>query len=992
MRASAVLLGLALLAAAPQSFEIRGMKHPAISPDGRRLAFSWHGDLWICPSSGGEAERLTDDPADEQKPAWSPDGARIAYSSDRAGNRDLFVVDAAGGAARQLTFHSSDDDAPAWSPDGKWIAFQSNRDSTLDLALNNNVWDVWKMPAGGGTAVRVTRFRGENPAWSPDGRWIAYDRYASGYSDGEHNIFVIAPDGTGLPRELAAGAEDSRRPVFKGQTLYFAHEANGIQLSSFRNVWRTTLAGGALVQVTGHQGDQVTWPTTSEKAETLVYEYDFDLYSIALRQALPRPKRLAISTRHRYPETSTARTFGGGFRTPAWSPEGSRIAFICRGDLWISALDGSAPRALSQGVEEDRDPAWSPDGKEVVFFSGRWGTPGHLLAAALADGATRRLTSEEGFYSSPRVSPDRGRILFTRAQAGETDLWILEPWRGQARPFAAERDVEESFGSFSPDGKSVAYLAAREGRTDVVLRPLEGGEARVLKTPSTTKKGLAWSPDGKKLAYAARAQDGAWSARVLAVEGAEERTMAPGAQAVAWSPDSTMLLCEIEPRGVAGQDLQTLSIFDTQSDQRVPVALRVTRDVPRREEMLSLLLQVWGSYFGNYYDPFFHGTDMPALRDRYAPLAAECRTRPELYELVNDMIREMRSSHIHLRPAPVRNSVVTGALALDLERAGDGTLVVKRVEPGGPASRAGIREGEAVVGITGKDLGPDGDLDRFLTSESSAGVPEVSLEIRGASGETRPVAVKGLERTALRELRYANSISARKKRVRERSGGRLAYHHLRMMVPQEVQRLKDALEKEFPEAEGLVLDERDGVGGLAHRPLCALLDSTAADRLNRAPACWTRSRNGTTQPDRYGSGPAGGRSAGKSWDKPVILIQNEISRSDKEIFPYTFRHLGIGYLVGMPTAGGVIGGSEWAMADGSRITVSVQGWFTAEGRNMEGWGVPPDYRVPETHEDLAAGRDPQLEKAIEVLLAQMDGRLAAPRKPGLEKADGQPGK
>src|SRR5262249_37709925 len=158
----------------------------------------------------------------------------------------------------------------------------------------------------------------------------------------------------------------------------------------------------------------------------------------------------------------------------------------------------------------------------------------------------------------------------------------------------------------------------------------------------------------------------------------------------------------------------------------------------------------------------------------------------------------------------------------------------------------------------------------------------------------------------------------------------------------EVNRLKTALETDCAEAEGLVLDERDGVGGLAHRPICALLDSGAPDRLNAHPACYTRNRNGTTSADVYGSGTQGGRSSGKSWDSPVSLVQNEISRSDKEILPFTFRHLGLGYLVGMPTAGGVIGGNEWTMRDGSRITVSVQGWFSADGRNLEGYGVPPD--------------------------------------------------
>ncbi len=87
----------------------------------------------------------------------------------------------------------------------------------------------------------------------------------------------------------------------------------------------------------------------------------------------------------------------------------------------------------------------------------------------------------------------------------------------------------------------------------------------------------------------------------------------------------------------------------------------------------------------------------------------------------------------------------------------------------------------------------------------------------------------------------------------------------------------------------------------------------------------------------------------------------------------------------MPTAGGVIGGNEWTMQDGSKITVSVQGWFGADGRNLEGYGVPPDYRAAETHEDLMAGRDAPLEKAVEVILAQMDGKISALRKAPLEK-------
>jgi Tol biopolymer transport system component/C-terminal processing protease CtpA/Prc len=993
IRTAFSVLCLLILGAAPRSTEIRGPKHPALSPDGKQIAFDWHGDLWVCPVEGGEALRVTDDPADEEKPAWSPDGKKLAFSSDRTGNRDLFVMDLGTREVRQLTFHSADDDAPAWSPDGRFIAFQSTRDSNLDLALNNTVWDLWKMPAEGGTATRITRFRGENPSWSADGKWIAFDRYSSGYGDGEHNIFIIASDGSGLPTELASGAEDSRHPTFAGTSLYFAHEANGIASSSFRNVWKTALGGGPLFQVTGHRGGQVRWPSTSPRSTLLVYEFNFDLYTIDLRDPAPSPRKLTITTQTAYLDPRVPRTWTSGFHHPAWSPSGAGVAFACKGDLWVASVEGGKARAVTEGLEEDHDPSWSPDGKRLIYVSEESGCPGHVYTVDLEGGDRRRLTPEPGNYRSPRLSPDGRQAVVTRLREGESDLLFLEVGKPAARVFQTERSVEFADAAYSPDGKTLAFLKTQSGRSEVVLQPLGEGEPRTPKTENSRKQGLAWSPDGTKLAYGLWTANGTWHVQVLTLQTGEERSLGPGTQQPSWSPDSSMVMCEVEPRR-SGPDVESLSIFDTRSAQTMALAVTVVRPQTRREEMTALFLQVYGSYLGSYYDPFYHGQDMPALRDRYLPLAAACQTKPELYELANDFIKELRSSHVHLTPAPVKNSALTGSLACDLAREDDGTLEVRHVEPGGPAEKAGIRVGERLTGVGGAPLGPDSDLDRLLTFPAASGLQAIRLTVRDESGTEREVGpVKGLDRSSLRELKYENTIARRKKWVSERTKGRLAYFHLKMMTQSEVLRLKQALEVEYADQEGLVLDERDGVGGLAHRPICGLLDSTAPERLNKAPACWMRNRNGTATPDRYGLGPGGGRPEGRSWDKPVILVQNSISRSDKEILPYTFRHLGIGYLVGMPTAGGVIGGSDWTMQDGSRITVSTQGWFTSDGRNMEGWGVPPDYRVPETHEDLYAGRDLQLEKAVEVLLAQMEGKILPPPKPGLEKRlEGAPGK
>jgi tricorn protease len=987
MKKFAVLLGLALIGATPSSTEIRGMRHPALSPDARTIAFDWHGDLWICPAEGGVAERITDDKADEQKPCWSPDGKFLAYSSDKAGNRDLYIVELSTHRVRQLTFHSSDDDTPAWSPDGEWIAFQSNRDSNLDLPLNNNVWDLWRMPAAGGSATRITRFRGENPAWSPDGKTIAYDRYSSGYADGEHNLFLIASDGSGTPREIASGGEDSRHPVFRGTQIFLAHEANGLkQSSSHRNVWRTTVTGGPLIQVTGHLDNEVTWPTTSAAGNVLIYEHDFYLYSIDPRVLQPKPLRLTITADYRYEDPEAPRTLTSGFRTPAWSPSGARIAFACRGQIWTAAADGKDAKVLTRGLEEHRDPCWTPDGKKIAYVRGSSGVSGSVWMVDAKGGSPRKVPLGEGKYSAPRIDPDGLKLLVLREGEARTDLLLVDVETGMSRTL---REGVES-ACFSPDGTTIAYLSAANRKGVIRTMDLEGQNVRTVETLAGEKASVAWSPDGLKLVWTDNSKEGR-GLKLLEMATGKEESFGRGARSASWSPDGTMVVAEVD-RGQPA-DGQTLVLFDTTGPQKLPLDIQATRPVTRREDMSAVFMQVWSSYANNYYDPFFHGVDWSGIREKYRGLAEECQTRPELYDLLNEMIQELRSSHVHLTPAPLKNLVVTGALGADLSTNVDGSLQVLRVELRGPANLAGIREGDVVLAVDGNPLTPRSDLDRLMTREATAGIPEVQLQVRTPGEEPRIVGVMGLDRNALRELKYENRIAWRKKLTRDRSGGRLAYHHIKMMAAPEVARLKTALETEAADAEGLVLDERDGVGGLAHRPVCALLDSTSPDRLNAAPACYTRNRNGTTSPDVYGSGTQGGRASGKSWDKPVIMVQNEISRSDKEILPFTFRHLGIGYLVGMPTAGGVIGGNEWTMRDGSKIVVSVQGWFSADGRNLEGYGVPPDFRAAETHEDLLAGRDAALEKAIEVLLAQMDGKLASPRKPGGDKKlEGQQGK
>src|SRR5262249_1685871 len=156
---------------------------------------------------------------------------------------------------------------------------------------------------------------------------------------------------------------------------------------------------------------------------------------------------------------------------------------------------------------------------------------------------------------------------------------------------------------------------------------------------------LSWSPDGKRLAYGVAAGEGGWKLKAWEfAEGGEDRSLGHSGRNPSWSPDGTMVVAEIE-RG-QGSDNQVLVILDTRSKQRLALARKASRPVARREEMLGVFLQVWSSYAGHYYDPFFHGVDWTAMREKYRTVVEQCQTKCELYDLINDMIRELHSSHI----------------------------------------------------------------------------------------------------------------------------------------------------------------------------------------------------------------------------------------------------------------------------------------------------------------------------------------------------------
>jgi Tol biopolymer transport system component/C-terminal processing protease CtpA/Prc len=973
----------------------RGLRHPALSPDGARLAFSYLGDLWICPAEGGRAERLTRTPAHEDKPCWSPDGLHLAYSSDAENNRDIYVLRLSDRAARRLTHHTGVDDKPDWSPDGRFIAFHSDRDKLLNLPVASQVFDVWCVRAEGGTPWRLTRWRGENPAWSPDGKLLAYDYYASGYGDGEHDVALLRmedgwPAPGALPRVVAGGREDTRKPTWKGDAVFLAHEAHGIGSRPIPNLWRARADGGALVQVTGYDADRVSWPTTSAGGNLVVFEHAFGLSAIdaSARGAAPFALEIRIDPQERpADDEERVRTISAGAWSPAWSPRGDAVLVELEGDLWKLAPDASSAERLTHGEAEDTDPAWAPDARGFVFVRADPGRPGRLMR--WTDGNLAAVSDRVGTYRSPAVAPDGARVACVREQDGASQIVLFEA-DGRPRVVAEQPNVALRAPLFAADDALLfAATTVRAGKAEskIVRQSIDGGARVEIHAGPGLIEDLAAGPGG---ALAWTLADGSsdnprihlWRDGAVTElhDGEKVSRFHP-----TWAPDGSMILF-VESRRADGR-----------MARRDPQARLVVRDVSDPAGMLELSLRarlrqtpaefnrylfdvVWGTYRREYYDPFLHGAPWEALREKYLPIVTQSRTAADRHDWINRMIGELRSSHVALHARPPSGDLQTCSPGVEVEPLADGTLRVTAVLPGGPAEGAGIRVGELITAVGETSLTPERDFDELCAlPRGRRREADLALAVRDPNGDVRIVRVDPLSGAELRELRYRRLLEERRKIVAEASEGRLLYHAIRFMAASEVAALARAL-AEGAEKEALVLDARDGQGGLAHKQVLRLLDETAPERLDKNPACSIRYRDGRAQFDVYGRRAAESDPEAPSWNKPVVLIINEVSRSDKEILAYTFRHLKLGYIVGTPTAGGVIGGSDRPLADGTSITVSVQGWFTHDGRNLEGSGVTPDFVVPIRPADYDAGRDPQLERAVEVLMAQMAGRIPTLQK------------
>jgi tricorn protease len=368
----------------------------------------------------------------------------------------------------------------------------------------------------------------------------------------------------------------------------------------------------------------------------------------------------------------------------------------------------------------------------------------------------------------------------------------------------------------------------------------------------------------------------------------------------------------------------------------------------------------WRTMKYRFYDPKMHGMDWDAMRAKYRPLVEYVGDRQELLNLINEMIGELNASHTGAAPPPRGGGgggVSTSHLGLELEPdAAAGRYRVTHVYEDGPADKDWVRvkAGDYLLAIDGKPVKAGDEYWQLLNMRLNRKVT-VTFNSKPSEDGAWTSRIEAISTNAYSQLRYERWVKERRKKVDELSGGRIGYVHIQGMNQPSLRRFEKEL-REYRNKEAMVIDQRWNGGGNIEQELLAIL-------VQRQYQVWQpRGTEATTRPFAGFFGPK-------------VVLQNWRSASNAEMFPAGFRALGLGKVIGTPTMGAVIGTGSYSLIDGSTVRTPGVGVYLADSKrtNMENYGVQPDMLVDNKPEDTLAGRDRQLEAAVDELLKQING-------------------
>ena len=1080
---NALLLGASALYVNAQERPL-WLQHPAISPDGQTVAFSYKGDLFTVSATGGTARQLTTNAAYDAHPVWSPDGTRIAFASTREGGFDIYVVSREGGAPVRLTTHSADEKPMAWS-DNDHVLYTAVHMPTAQSSIfaQNSFHQVYEVSAKGNERPHLfSTFPMEDISINADGALLFHDK--KGYEDPfrKHHqsaicrdIWLLRPNEPGNTRRDISGTftklttfrGEDRTPRWSpdGQSFYYLSEQDG----TF-NVWQRSLDGSSDRQLTRHQGNPVRSLTVAANG-TLCYNYDGEIYTLRNGQE----QRLNVSiTTDRQDRSLVRQLQTSGATEICLSPKGKELAFIMHGDVYVTSLDYKTTRQITDTPEQERSLSFAPDGRGLAYGAERNGywqiyqtrivNDNEKQFTYATDLKEERLTTTDITSLQPKYSPDGKEVAFFEDRGAlrilnlatrqvrtvldakynfsysDGDLWFewspdsrwllasyigtggwnnkdvaLVDASGQRPPYnLTNSGYSDGYAKWALGGKGIIFESDRAGyrshgswgaEDDVYLMfldldaynrfrmtkeeraLLDEAEKEAKKAEEAkgkdAKKGKKDSPKEQPAATPALALD-TLNCRdrivrltvnsshlgdyVLSPKGDTLYYQASfEGEADLWKHDLLEDKTELVLKGVGRGELIADKAFKTlylsgRSIKKIDLAKNKVETVDFEapfnyrpyEERQYLFNHIWQQVQDKFYDPEMHGVDWQAYRATYEKFLPHINNNYDFRDMLSEMLGELNASHTGARYYADGPQLRTSNLGVFLDPAyeGDG-LRIEEVIKRSPLEAKGVKAGDIIEKIDGHAIEAGKDYNYLLDGKIGKPVRLTLRDMQSASRTQYDVTFRPISQSQLEELLYKRWVDRNRHIVDSLSGGRLAYVHVKAMnSPSFRQVYSDLLSDRNRNRQAVIVDERHNGGGWLHDDLCTLLSGK-----------------------QYQSFVPHGKYVGydpyNKWVKPSCVLICEDDYSNGHGFPWVYRELGIGKLIGTPVAGTMTAVWWETLMDRSLVFGIPQvGCLDMHGKFGENTELFPDIEVYNTPEDYIMGRDRQLERAVEEMLKQ----------------------
>lgn len=995
---------------------------PRFSPDGKTIAFTGQYDgnteVYTMPATGGEPLRVTytatnsrDDLGDRMGPnnivmTWTPDGQRIVYRnriSDGFSGK-LFTVDKEGGLSEAIPLPEGG--FCSYSPDGKQLAYNRvmREFRTWKYYKGGMADDIWVYNPNSKTVENITNNVAQDifPMWIGDEIFFLSDR------DRIMNIFVYNTKTKQTAKVTDFTEYDVKFPSASGNTIVFENggyiykmdaatrkaEKVNITLASDNIYARTDLKDGA---------NYVTAASLSPDGARMVVTSRGEVFNLPVEKGVTK---------------NITRSPGAHDRDAQWSPDGTQIAYISDAtgetELYLQNAAGVEPMQLTHKNDTYiRGFKWSPDSKKIVYMDRK----NRVNLLDVASGKVSLLLQDPmGVPGGVTFSPDSEWLTYTRMGKNEINVVyvyniaekkeypVTDKWYNSSSPvfsadgkyliFSSARDFNPTYGSLEwnhvYNNMYGVYIALLSKDTS---SPFMQKDAEVAASNATPKSGDKKPADKKEVADASLVKfdpDGITDriVRLPLSPSYYGNFYSDGNKVYYWGRGGTKMydLASQKEESIAdgasmdvtydgkkalffkGRQIYVTNLPSGKTELTTPVNLsnmKITVDYPK--EWAQIFDEAWRAYRDGFYQESMHGVDWKAIKEKYAVLLPYVKTRLDLNYIIGEMIGELNCGHAYVNPGETEQPkrINTGLLGAEITRDKSGFFRLEKIFPGAswskelrsPLTEPGVdvKVGEYIVAIDGVPTNTVKDMYSLLVGKAE--IPtEISLNAKPQLSGARKVVVSPLANEY--PLIHYNWVQDNIKKVDQASNGRIGYIYIPDMGPEG---LNEFARYFYPQLdkEGLIIDDRANGGGN--------VSPMILERLSREPYRLTMGRGTShvgTVPDAVQVGPK------------VCLI-NKYSASDGDLFPWGFRALGLGKLIGTRTWGGIVGISgSLPYMDGTDIRVP---FFTSYDPKTGQWiienhGVDPDILIDNDPVKEWNGEDQQLNRAIEEVMKQLQDR------------------